>query len=488
MTDLVRVADCLRHNALGDGALFRDIHRGRFVYDASAGSWMEWQGHRWDTDVTDRALAAVEDVALAYADLEADLSERSAEAQAAGNTDDARRLQGARKKVEARVDRLRGTRGREDCLRFARTMQTDPLVVRGDVWDQDPDLLVCENGVLDLTTGAMRPGRTDDWNQKAAAVVWDESAACPTWERFLSESIGCPETVAFLQRAMGYGLTGHTHEQVFLLLSGEGRNGKGIFVETALSIMGQYAGPIQAEMLLDQGRGARNPAGPSPDIMSLRGRRLVVASESDEARRFSSSKLKWITGQDSLVGRNPNEKFQVTFLPTHLLILCTNNDPYAPADDFAFWERVRKVVWPFQFVHRPDPDNPRQKLRDDRLRSALANERPGILRWMVEGCLLWRGEGLNPPPPVMSAGDEYRRENDQIQDWIDECVGLSDGGETSSNDLYENFGAWWRKYHGARVPSIAWWGRRMSKKFERIKRGVYYYQGLFLTVETESLK
>jgi phage/plasmid-associated DNA primase len=88
----------------------------------------------------------------------------------------------------------------------------------------------------------------------------------------------------------------------------------------------------------------------------------------------------------------------------------------------------------------------------------------------------------------MSAGDEYRRENDQIQDWIDECVGLSDGAETSSNDLYENFGAWWRKYHGARVPSIAWWGRRMSKKFERIKRGVYYYQGLFLTVETESLK
>lgn len=319
-------------------------------------------------------------------------------------------------------------------------------------------------------------------------VNYTPMSICPAWETFLWESLESWEKIAFLKRWAGYCLTGVTDEQKFVIFSGAGRNGKGLFVETLMEVMGDYACPIPAEMLLDQGKG-KSSSGPTPDIMTLQGRRVVVASESDEARRFSSSKLKWLTGSDTLTGRNPHDKHATHFKPTHKLILMTNNDPYAPPDDFAFWDRVLKVDWPYKFV--PNPRKPDEKERDPRLKLELEKEQSGILRWMAEGCMEWQVAGLQPPPSVTDSIQSYQREQDLVQDFIEECCFVDHEKEalkTTGGDLYAAFKEWYQEFHNkSRVPSVTWFGRRMSNKFPKIKDSVVRYQGVGLLDKTGTL-
>jgi putative DNA primase/helicase len=264
-------------------------------------------------------------------------------------------------------------------------------------------------------------------------------------------------------------------------MSGSGRNGKGIFIEKILSVLGDYAGPVQSEMLLEQGR-ARGSGAITPDIMALRGRRLVVASESDEGRHFSPSRLKWITGQDDLVGRNPYDKQMSVFKPSHKLVLLTNNDPAAPGDDFAFWDRVLKVDWPYRFVENPRAAD--EKKRDLSLRDKINSELPGILAWAVRGCLEWQRMGLDPPGCVLDSVTGYQREQDIIEDFIEACCHVDPGNETlltPADDLYRSFKTWYQEFHRAKTPTSTWFGRKLGKKFKRVRGRVRFYQGIGLT-------
>ena len=174
------------------------------------------------------------------------------------------------------------------CLDFAKANDQSPLAIRGDEIDAQPWSFAVANGVIDLRTGVPRPGRPDDYLMKSSPVEWqDIDAPCPTWERFVKEVMDDDQEVAdFLRRAFGYGITGLSTEHVFIVFHGRGRNGKGIMTEIIQEVLGgrdassALAGPVQSEMRLDQGK--RSVAGPSPDIMALRGLRLAFASETDE--------------------------------------------------------------------------------------------------------------------------------------------------------------------------------------------------------------
>jgi putative DNA primase/helicase len=476
------VNQCLDSNQLGDGTLYAAMHQGRFVFNKSSHEWMVWLGHSWDRDIMDEAKGAVEDVAVRYGEELAGLDVQISEAAKNGQKDLAKNIEGRKKEFVRRIQRLRGVNGRNAVLEFAAALPNgSSLAIKGDELDQDPWLLGFTNGVLNLRTGQFRAGRPGDYISKRCGCEWkglDEE--CPTWDKFLWDSLENQHTIDFLHRWMGYCLTGVVTEQVFLILSGEGRNGKGVFVETVLSIMGDYSGPVQAEMLLDQGR-AKSPDGPSPAIMTLFGRRLATASESDEARRFSPSKIKWFTGSDTLVGRYPHDKYERSFLPSHKLMLMTNNDPYAPADDFAFWQRVLKVDWPFKFVR--NPKHPSEKERIDNLADKLKSEEPGIMARFVRGCMEWQAGGLQPTTEIRQAGESYRREQDLIQDYIEaRCFVPSDPSAvaTTATDIYQDFKTWYTEYHRAKVPTIQWFGRRMAKKFRKYKDGVVYYEGVGL--------
>lgn len=489
------VGEYLYANELGDGLIFATLYRNRHAYVGQAGEWMFWSGHHWQMDdIGDAHLAQadVEGVAEAYQRTSDHYHKLAREAEEEGDKEAAGRLKKKRDDLKSRVAKLRSKSGRFNCLHFAKTNRESPLAIRGDEIDRDPWALPMANGVLDLKTGVLRPGRPEDYLMKASPVEWKGiDAPCPSWEKFMLEILdGDADMVAFLRRAFGYGITGLVSEQKFIILYGKGRNGKGIMTEILQEVMGgsdsfgALAGPVQSEMLLDQGKN-RNAAGPSPDIMSLRGMRLAFASETDEGQRFSAARVKWLSGADKLTGRYPHDKRNIPFDPTHLLCLLTNNKPNAPATDFAFWERLLLVEFPISFVDRK-PQSPNERPVDKGLRERLRGELPGIMAWLVRGCLEWQENerGLDPPPKVRDAVAEYRKAEDFLGEFLEDCCEIiaenQQSVRTVATELYDTFTMWWRDNISAKKDfSQKKFGKLMQERFMRDRKGgVYYYFGI----------
>ena len=472
------VDQCLHSNELGDGCLFAFLHEHQFIYSKSAREWFIWTQHHWERDIFEKSSAEVEKVVECYVQELDRVDEIMAEVEKGEKP--TLKLEKKKEALLRRINRLRSDRGRNACLRMAHTNKTLSLALAGDEFDCQPWLLPCRNGIIDLRTGELRPGRPEEYLLRASPVEFKGlTHPAPEWEQALDAIfLGNPDLIAYMQRLLGYALIGEVIEHVLPVFWGQGRNGKGTLLETLKQVLGDLASPIQAELLLDQGR-AKSSAGPSPDIMALRGLRLAFASESDEGRRFSPSKVKWLSGGDTLVGRHPHDKYEVTFRPAHTLFLMTNNKPNAPSDDFAFWERVHLIPFQVSFVRRP-PVRDNERAADPDLPNRLAAELPGILAWLVRGCLAYQEKGLAPPPIVKEATAEYRRDEDQLADWTDDRCYLHDGLRSGSSELYTDFRDWWEANVSKKVPSQKKWGKWMSKKFERVKDGTYFYKGIAL--------
>jgi putative DNA primase/helicase len=473
------VERCLHANELGDGCLFAFLCEDHFIYSKSAKEWFIWNGQHWERDILERSSVQVEKVAECYLQ-EVDEIDRLIEELKKQERPTAL-LQKKREAYMGRIKRLRSDRGRNACLRMSHTNEDNSLALVGDEFDKQPYLLPCQNGVIDLRTGELRSGRPSELLLKASPIEFKGiKDACPDWEKSIDDIfLGNADMVAFVQRLLGYALIGEVREHILPVFWGQGRNGKGTILEVLHSVLGELASPIQSELLLDQGR-AKSSSGPSPDVMALRGLRLAFASESDENRRFSPSKVKWLSGGDTLVGRHPHDKYETTFRPTHTLFLMTNNRPNAPSDDFAFWERVLLIEFQVSFVRR-EPRAENERPADPDLRLKLAAEYPGILAWLVRGCLAYQEQGLAPPPAVKAATAAYRRNEDRIQDWIDDRCYLHPGVKTGSSDLFDNFRQWYEtnvsKMHAM---SQKKWGKLMSVKFEKKKEGTVIYEGIGL--------
>ena len=472
------VEQCLHANELGDGCLFSFLEEDHFIYSKSAKEWFIWNGQHWERDVFERASSNVEKVVECYLK-EADRVEELI-AELTKEEKPTRKLEKKRDALMKRIQRLRSDRGRNACLRMAHTNGDSSLALMGDEFDKQSWLLPCKNGVIDLRTGELRPGRPGDYLLKASPIEFKGlKEPAPDWEQALDDIfLGNAEMVQFIQRLLGYSLIGEVIEHILPVFWGQGRNGKGTILEVLHNVLGELASPIQSELLLDQGR-AKSSSGPSPDIMALRGLRLAFASESDEGRRFSPSKVKWLSGGDTLVGRHPHDKYEVTFKPTHTLFLMTNNRPNAPSEDFAFWERVLLIHFQVSFVRR-EPRSENERPADPDLKNRLAAEYPGILAWLVRGCLAYQERGLDPPPFVKAATAEYRRNEDIIADWIDDRCYIHPDIKTGSSELYDDFHRWFEANVSKNVISQKKWGRLMTAKFEKAKEGNYVYKGIGL--------
>lgn len=478
--DSAFVRRCLHANELGDGMLYAELMRGRFVYNKASAEWLAWAGHHWERDIMAAAAASVEAVAESYIDEAAALGREIGQAQGTDGKEAGDRLKKEQDYLYDRVRRLRSDRGRQNALKFAATNPKNQLAIRGDELDADPWLLACANGVVELKTGELRDGRRDDMLEKACPTEWSGiETPAPTWDGFLLQVFSENRAlVDFVRRLMGYAITGLTIEHVLPILWGQGRNGKGTLVETVSRVLGTLAGPIQSEMLLDQGR-SKSSSGPSPDIMALRGLRLAFASENDEGRRFSPSRVKWLSGGDTLVGRAPHDRYETHFTPTHTLILLTNHKPHAPSDDFAFWERVALIPFDLSFVAR-EPVAQNERPADRYLPQKLREEAPGILAWLVRGCLEWQVRGLDPPAIVKDATAEYRRDEDILSDFIEECCHVDAGAETSAASIYTAFSEWWEQNVSKKPLSQKKFGKMMCARFKREKVGTYKYYGVGL--------
>ena len=474
------IRDCLKANEAGDGLLFAYTHKEQYIYNVDSGEWLNWQGHYWQKDGLSTVLASVENVVTQYGRLLQYLEQEIYKALQESDKATVASLEDERKKTIKRIDKLHSDKGRKAALEFAKFNQSCSLAQEGSKFDNNPDLLACENGVLDLRTGDFKNGRQDQYLTKHCAVHWEGiDAKCPLWDMFLLQILsGRQEVVDFLQRTLGYNVTGKTIEHKFIVLEGQGRNGKGKFVEVFQEILNDFMAPIPAELLLDQGR-VRSSAGPSPDIMQLKGLRIAVASETDEGRRISPSAIKWLCGGDTLVGRNPHDKNLTKFQPSHSLWLLTNHKPHAPADDFAFWERVYIIPFEVSFVDR-EPRAPNEKRADKDLKEKLMAEAPGILAWIVRGTLLWRQQGLDPPAAVREATAQYRQDEDILGDFIeDECITGPNLSEEFAR-LYDKFSSWYEVNISKKVPSKKKFGNWLSRRFERRKTNIVKYLGIKL--------
>lgn len=468
--------DCLNANEFGDGEMFKAFFRNVFVYNKSMGEWMRHCVHFWELDTMNSAMAAVEKVVERYLQEVISISNKIRNLKDKDPNES--RLKQERKLLLRRSDALRSVRRRSNCLTFAHTTK-NPLAIKGDEVDCKPYLLACGNGVIDLKTGGVNHGRAEDYLLKHTDIEWQGlDEPCPLWEKTLLEIADEDiELVEFEQRLYGYSMSGGNPERCFVVLDGSGWNGKTLKTRVIGYVLKDFVGPIQSELLLSQGR-LRSSSAPSPDIMALRGLRMAFASETDDGAKFSASKVKWLTGNDELIGRYPHDKLPVKFEPTHTLFLLTNNKPHAPGGDYAFWKRMLLIPHKLSFVERPIADNERKV--DKYLFEKLKAEASGILAWLVKGCLLWQRDGLNPPACVREATAEYQKDEDIIGQFIDECCLVQEGITVGASNLYNAFDEWYTSNIGKYPPKQKTFGTWMTKRFRRERGKAYFYIGIGL--------
>jgi putative DNA primase/helicase len=481
------VEDCLQANSMGDGILYAFLNRGKVLFNKSAKEWMVWMGHSWAPDIMDSHLVLVESsVNKTYLEHAGELGAKGQQASIQKQDDLAASYLAQQKAFFKRIKYLRGIAGRKALIDFAHTIE-DAVAVDGSKFDLDPWKFACANGVIHLRTGELHPGRPEDLISKASPVEFTGiDTPAPLFEKTLLEIFeNKTDLIDFLSRYFGYAMTGLNQERIIPFLLGKGWNGKTLLTGIIMHVFGDHCGPIPAEMLLDQGR-IKNSAGPSPDVMMLRGMRLVFASETDQGRKVSPSKTKLLTGSDALTGRWPHDRRPITFLPSHKLCLLTNSEPSVPADDYALWRRICLIPFNLSFIDGPITSSD-ERPRDKELPEKLKSEASGILAWLVRGCLAYQRYGLALTDELQKSTARYRRRQDSLADFLDECCLTGDPRLTCcAKDLYDCFSTWWEKNVAKRIPSQKTFGNWMGQKFSKDRsgpKGSYAYWGVALPFE-----
>jgi putative DNA primase/helicase len=424
-------------------------------FDHARNRWLLWDDVRWRPDATGeverRARDAARQVQRAANEIQ-DTDTRQAVFNWAVAFEYSNRLHGA--------------------ISFFKTHER--VASDGSEFDRDPMLLGVQNGVVDLKTGTFREGRREDHLTMSLGVAYDPQAACPRWERFLREVFdGDDDLIAFVQRAVGYTLSGSTVEQVFFLLHGLGANGKTVLLNTLAALFGAYGATADfSTFLVDKHRAGGSA---TPDLTALIGKRFVSARETDDGARFSASRVKTLTGSDPIAARELYGRRVFAFCPAFKCWLATNHKPIIRDDSFATWRRVRLVPFAVSFAGREDRN----------LETDLRSELSGILNWSLTGCRAWQRDGLGTPRAVEVATETYRVESDVLADFLDEHI-VPDA--TAKSSAREVFGAYqrWALARGEQPMSQQGLGRALTERgFPRTKRKTgWFYDGLRVSVET----
>lgn len=424
----------------GNAEFFAHLNGERVRYDHQRKRWLIWHRHRFAPDVDGEILRLAKQAArqrhLQAIDI-ADSEERRKEAVWAINTESKARLEAM----------------------LALAQAEEPLSDTGQNWDEDPLLLGLPNGVIDLRTGVLRPGRPRDAITMAAGTAFDPQATAPRFRRFLSEIFeDNQELIAFIKRAVGYSLTGLTSEQCFFLLYGRGSNGKSVLLNVLLALFGDYgyAAPFST---FEHSRSNSIPN----DVAQLAGRRLVVASETNEGTRLNEARIKQLTGGEPQTARFLNHEY-FTFTPRASIFLAVNHRPQVRDDSYGFWRRVRLVPLDRQF----SPED-----IDLHLQEKLLTELPGILSWAIEGCLEWQKEGLNPPAEVATAVADYEVDSDPLAEFLAECCFEDANASVRASTVFERYRTWAETHKLSERDQLSSrvFGERLSARFEKRRTG-----------------
>jgi P4 family phage/plasmid primase-like protien len=378
---------------------FVNSREGEIRYITERGKWLRWDGQRWAADETtavyDLIRKHVRQLAFQMAATE---QKKVATAQ----------------KVAA-VERL------------ARTDQR--IATTGDAWDADSWMLNTPGGIVDLRSGELIQAAPEFLCTKMTAVAPDGD--CPTWKAFLDRSLGGDaDLIGYLQRILGYCLTGDVREHELYFLYGRGANGKSVFLNTVSYILADYSQTAPMEALMDK-KYQEHPT----ELAGLQGARIAVASETEQGRRWAEARVKSITGGEPITARFMRQDY-FRFMPQFKLLIAGNHKPGLRSVDEAIRRRFRLI--PFTITI---PAHERDKALAEKLRA----EAGGILTWMIEGCLEWQRSGLQTPSKVTAATDEYLSDEDAISSWLEDKCERGADYQTSRTELFASWQLWAEK-------------------------------------------
>ena len=419
----------------GDAECFADLYQDHVRYDHRRGRWLasDEASGIWVQDPVERLTQMAIGIAR--------------ERQRQANT-----IENADKKKAAWTWAFKGEgRGRiNNTLALARSVP--PIADPGEHWDEDPFLLGVQNGVVDLSTGTFRKAVAADRVTMRVRVAHDPAATCPLWLETLA-GIFAPQDlftikdshsmIAFMQRALGYSITGDCREECCFFTWGEGGNGKGTVMNTLGWLFGDYTDDMPYSTLERSERGSGIPN----DVAKLVGKRFITCSEVNEFN-LNEARLKALTGRDPMTARFLNHEF-FTFMPVCKIWIATNNKPKIVGQDDGIWRRIHLIPFTQKFQGREN------KQLKDQLRAEL----PGILNWIVEGTRLWLRDGLNPPDTVKAATAAYRQESNPITPFVEACCIVGDNCRMQAADAFREY----EKF--CRDESIEPWQRLSNKAF-----------------------
>jgi putative DNA primase/helicase len=390
----------------GNAELFAVLYRDTVRFDHKQGRWLLWDEGRWTEDKQEKVRAMMKRSARRRHELVFDLGdseERTRQIKWALQSE-------SRYAIDAALELAKSEANISD---------------DGEKWDANPMLLGVANGIVDLATGQFRTATQADLITKFSPVTFGASAQCPRFEQFLEEIFdGDQERIRYIQKAIGYTLTGSVEEQCLFACFGSGRNGKSTLLEVLLYIMGDYGvdlpfGTLETKHQIGEGA-------------NLPGARFAKAVEIREGRRLDEARVKSWTGGDTISVR-PLYRNAFSFSPTHKLWLAFNHKPVVADNSPAIWNRIHLIPFERNFA---------KEGADKKLLATLKAESPGILNWAIEGCLKWQSEGLRVPTAVEQATRDYEQESDPIGPFLAECCEQQPEFQVAKSDLLKAYLAW----------------------------------------------
>jgi putative DNA primase/helicase len=439
---ILQVPDLLRYlrNDYGNSQRLVALHGDDLRYCHEMRKWLVWDGRRWKPDTTGEACRLAKRTMVEFVKQAFEADDEELQSFAIGSLN------------ERRISRL---------LILAQS----EIYVEPHELDAHPVLLNTLNGTVQLDTGELRPHRREDYLTKLVHVEYHPDAKCPRWQRFISEILH-QNLHGYLQRALGYSLTGITIEKAVFCLHGPGNSGKTTLVAIFHELIAEYAVVIQADTLMARKHDSNNT---QADLCDLRGARFARTSECEASQRLSQSRLKAITqGMGSIKATRKYEN-PITFPETHKLWLDTNERPgITNVDDQATLNRLHSI--PFAKAI------PAEEI-DEHLGEKLRAEAEGILAFAVAGSVEYFEKGLDKPPEVEASTEAWRAENDNVGRFIDACCVTGDGLSARAADIYSAYRQWAEKSGERIVASDREFSARLiSRGHQRKedKRGRHY--------------
>jgi len=438
---------------IGNAERFIEQHGNNIRFCPELKKWIIFEGGRWVQDTGERIFRKAKETILNIISESKDVKLSPEE-----KADIVRHM--IKSSTPARIKAM---------LEFAQWEKG--ITVNAADLDSNQWFLNCKNGTLNLKTNELKPHNPDDLITKITPSEFNPDASCAIWDSFLHRIMDGDQTkIDFLQRVIGYSLTGDTSEHAIFILYGNGSNGKSTLLETLRVMLGGYAKHTSSNSLLSQ-RWSQIPN----DIARLNGARFVSAVEISMGKKLDEAQIKQLTGGDQVVARFLRQEF-FEFRPSFKIFISSNYKPEIRGVDHGIWRRIYLI--PFN-VSIPNEEI------DSRLPEKLLSELPGILAWAVRGCLEWQREGLNPPEKIREATASYREEMDILSAFFEDRCELKAELKIPLADLYSNYRRWselsCQEIMGKKV-----FGNLMRQKgFSQAKSGgIRYWKGILLKPET----